>query len=178
MVRRIELWLPKSQTRAVAELLDDRAPKTCEAIWSVLAEPVERTLLHAILSGENVLFYNLPPIAQSGDLPLENHKVRAGAGELMFFFMPAGQLAGLHGLADWLDPSGNVYEVAFSYGESDFMVPTLQGWRGSHWATVVENRTGFAAGCRATRFEGTQPIVLRRIEDTDPASAPRDRPSL
>jgi len=164
MRRRIELEFPKSQTRAVAELLDRRAPRTCDAIWAVLAQPVERMVIHAAWTGEYVLFYNLPPIDRPDELPLENHKVRAGAGELMFFYQPAGRLAGLHTITDWLHPSGEVYEVGFSYGESDLTEPAVQGWRGSHWATIADNLEGFATACRRMRIDGAQLIRLRRLE--------------
>jgi hypothetical protein len=162
--RRIQIEFPKSQTRAVAELLDDRAPKTCDAIWAVLAEPVERQVLHAAWTGENVVFYDLPPIERPAELPLENHRVRAGAGELMFFYQPAGRLAGLYTITDWLHPNGEVFEVGFSYGVSDLTGPAVEGWRGSHWATIVENLAGFAAACRQMRIDGAQQIRLSRIE--------------
>jgi hypothetical protein len=163
MPRRIELCFPRSRTLAVAELLDSRAPQTCDRIWAVLSEPVERTVIHAAWTGENVVFYDLPPIERPDELPLENHKVRARAGELLYFYQPPNRLAGLDSIAEWLHPSGAVHEITFSYGESDETAPAIGGWRGSHWATIVEGLDRFARACRAMRIDGAQTSVLRRL---------------
>jgi len=161
---RIELWFPDSNTRSVAELLNSQAPRTCEAIWSALAVPLERLALHGTTSGETIGFYNFTRLEQAGELPLENHKVRTLPGDLLYFYQPAGRLAGMAGVpASWVHPSGEVHEMLLSYGEADLTRAVIAGWRGCNFGRIVENLEGFVGVCRAMRVNGAQKIVIRRL---------------
>jgi hypothetical protein len=163
MARRLEIRFPKTATVAVAELLDDRAPRTCDAIWAVLDRPAEGLVIHAAQSGQNVAFYSVSPINHAEDLPLENHQVRGRAGDIMYFYQPAGRLAGLESQAEWLNPTGEIHEILFSYGVSDLTGPAIAGWRGSCFAKIAENLEGFARVCHAMRIQGAQTMVITRF---------------
>src|SRR5579872_5467954 len=154
MGRQVRIDFLESETHAVADLLDDRAPATCDAIWGELHKPIERRIIHAASSGQNVLFYDFPEIPTIQSVPLENHKVRAWPGEIMFFYQPAGRLAGMTAIREWMHSSGNIFEVVFSYGHTDVSGPAIEGWRGCHWATSTQGLDGFAHECHRMRIDG------------------------
>jgi hypothetical protein len=162
MARHVEVQFPESGVTALAVLLDDYAPITCNAIWDCLDTPIDRQVIHAAYTGQNVVFYNFPHIPNIADVPLENHTVRAHSGEFLFFYMPAGRLAGMDEIREWLHPDGNIFEMSLSYGESDLSGPAIGGWRGCHWATLVEGREEFARECHRMRVDGAKMLRLGR----------------
>ncbi len=54
MARQIEIEFEKGG-KFVATLLEDKAPKTCEAVWDAL--PLENKIQHAMYSGEGIFFF-------------------------------------------------------------------------------------------------------------------------
>ena len=163
MNRKISLAIPELKVEATVRLLTDLAPLTCEAIWNVLAEPVERRLIHTTVTGSVVFFYDLPPLAGARELPLENHTIYPKAGEILYFFQPWN---GLRDLADldpsWRRPGDDVHEVFFAYGEANLRLPMENGWRGSVWGEIEDGLDDFARACRWMRMEGTKRITLSR----------------
>src|SRR5215468_7755981 len=61
MPRRMEIFFRKRNVRAVATLLDDAAPRTCEALWESL--PLEGDVFHA--KWANCEVYTLVPPLKS-----------------------------------------------------------------------------------------------------------------
>ena len=163
MTRRITLAIPELDVTATVRMLTDRAPRTCEAIWQVLATPVERRLIHTSVTGPVVFFYNFPPLPGARDLPLENHTISPRAGELLYFYQPWN---GMRDLADhdpaWREPGADVHELFFPYGAANLRMPTEDGWRGSLWGVIEEGLDDFVRACRWMRMEGTKQIVLSR----------------
>ena len=165
MDRKITLSIPDLNVTATVRLLTERAPLTCEAIWNVLEEPVERRLIHTTVTGSVVFFYNFPPLAGAKDLPLENHTIHPSAGEILYFFQPWNSM---RGLADhdpsWRRPRDDVHELFFAYGEANLRMPMEDGWRGSVWGVIEEGLDDFAQACRWMRMEGMKRIILSRQE--------------
>lgn len=165
MVQKIRLAIPEIELSATARLLTDRAPRTCAAIWDVLAEPVERRLIHTATTGASVFFYDLPAIAGASELPIENHTIYPRPGEILYFYQPWN---GLRDLADfdpeWLRPGDDVHEVLFAYGAANLKGPSEEGWRGSVWARIDEGLDEFARACRQMRIDGTKRIQVSRTE--------------
>ena len=60
MARFIEVMLKKRKVSCVAQLLDDREPKTCEAVWQAL--PQEGNVFHARFAS-NEIYTIVPPFA-------------------------------------------------------------------------------------------------------------------
>ena len=85
MARYIEVTLTKRGVSCVAELLDDLAPKTCEAVWQAL--PQEGDAFHAKFANNEV--YTLVPPFASEDIGLENPTILPIPGDLLYFFFPA-----------------------------------------------------------------------------------------
>jgi hypothetical protein len=162
--QRIVLEIPDLKVSAVATMRSQRAPRTCVAIWDALAEPVERRLIHATVSGPAVLFYDLPEVPDAKELPLENHTMYPRAGELLYFFQPWN---GLRDLADippaWLRPGADVHEIVFAYGDANLRLSTENGWRGSSFAQIDEGLDAFCEACAWMRMEGMKHVTLRRL---------------
>ena len=57
MTRKIEVVLEQRGIRAVAELLDDEAPKTCQAVWEAL--PQSGPVYHAKWANNEIYTYGV-----------------------------------------------------------------------------------------------------------------------
>ena len=71
MDRYIEVTLRKRDVSCVARMLDDLAPKTCEAVWNAL--PQENDAFHAKYAS-NEVYCLVPPFAPS-EIGLENRRL-------------------------------------------------------------------------------------------------------
>jgi hypothetical protein len=163
MNRKITIAIPELDVTSTVRLLTELAPRTCDAIWNVLEEPVERRLIHTTVTGSVVFFYDFPPLEGAPELPLENHTIYPKAGEILYFYQPWN---GLKGLADhdpsWRRPQDDVHEMFFAYGDANLRMPMEEGWRGSVWGVIEEGLDDFAKACRWMRMEGTKRITLSR----------------
>ena len=116
--RFMDIKLEHRGVSCVALLLDERAPKTCELVWSHL--PVSGGLWHAKYAS-NEVYCLLPPMA--GVTPaLENTTITPIPGDVAYFtFSPeelaVGQLeeAGLAG-------SSSVVNLAVFYGRNNLLL--------------------------------------------------------
>jgi hypothetical protein len=163
MDRRISLEIPELGVSATVRMLTDRAPQTCQAIWEVLDEPVERRLIHTATTGPVVLFYDLPPIPNARDLPIENHTIYPRPGEILYFYQPWNGLRYLEDFdPEWLRSGQDVHELLFAYGAANLRFPTEDGWRGSVWGRIESGLEDFANACRRMRMDGTKRIRLSR----------------
>lgn len=126
---------------AVAKLLEDEAPGTCQRMWDVL--PAEATLRHLSWAGEGA-FVKLEQLEEP-DFPLENR---------VSFYMP-GTIC--------YRPE-NV-EIVFCYGQCQ--ARTLVGRNGNlyanHFATF-EDPTEILKVFESTHEEGAKKLTIRRRE--------------
>lgn len=135
---------------AVAELLDDEAPGTCEYIWSML--PLERDAVHGMYSGAEVFVI----IDDPQPAPQENLIHLALPGELLYFYDPGAGGVGRRG------PTG---EICLAYGRGVM----LRGHEGvpayaSLFARIAGDWkydwTDFAQACRRARWQGPQKLRI------------------
>ena len=63
MARYLEIILEKRKVRCVARLLDEEAPRTCEAVWRAL--PQGGDVFHAKYAS-NEIFTLVPVLGESG----------------------------------------------------------------------------------------------------------------
>lgn len=138
MARHLSIELPKHDVRAVALLLDDEAPRTCEAVWSAL--PVGGDVYHAKYA-RNELYTFVPPVSD-GLIGPENPTVTPIPGDLVYFEFASGVLpAASHGYADDQGAAGQdlVVDLAVFYGRNNLLLNGDVGWvPGNVFATVVE----------------------------------------
>ncbi|MDE2848515.1 MAG: DUF3830 family protein, partial [Gemmatimonadota bacterium] len=86
MDRFIEVTLRKRGVSCIARLLDDLAPRTCEAMWNAL--PQEGDAFHAKYASNEV--YTLVPSFAPSEPGMENPTVTPITGDLLYFFFPPG----------------------------------------------------------------------------------------
>ena len=88
MARNIQLSFPEINVSCKAALLNDRAPKTCAAIWNSL--PVEGKTVHGRWSGPEIFIC----ADELQDLEQENGIHKAEPGDICYWMCPGGKYAG------------------------------------------------------------------------------------
>jgi hypothetical protein len=161
-----------SGTTAVAELLDDVVPNTCDAVWNSL--PVEGMSIHANWSSREIMLH------LQGDkilrLPAEG-PLRRGTtapGDIIYYWRSPQMSRGKQ-LAYSAEFQRELSEFAIFYGDpsaggmaatdpvrmgrdSDLQVQTL-------FARFIDTPRDFLMACEAIRHEGLQKLVVRRLEE-------------
>ncbi len=156
MSRRIQISFVDEGVSALATLLDDMAPKTCDCIWDLLARPVENMGIHAMWTGREISF-GIPherfPDNEGLKVPPENQTVIPIPGDLIW-----------NGYApyQWQGKPHPVYDFGIFYGrDSRLLLPV--GWRPSNrFGTIDENLEEFAGVCARCQSEGVKKIRLER----------------
>jgi hypothetical protein len=160
MAKYLEIGYPDKGVTARFELFEERAPKTVAAVWEATSDEYTVPCYHSIFSGQEVFWYVPAPLPD--ELPLENSTWRCNPGDLFFFEMRAGTLRP-RGQTPELQGSKDVFELAVVYGLSDFMIMTLDGWRGAVIGRIEEDGAeDFYKACGAVLDEGIQQIQVRR----------------
>src|SRR3546814_5687789 len=125
--------------RATATRREDLAPKTCEAMWGAMAEPVTMQVPHAMYAGPEVMM-GLPEEAQNFDpetIPFENQQVVPAPGDLQWYWQRPMQMGGLP--FEW-------YEIGVFYDRGARILGPL-GWTPVNiWATTPEDRKRVGEG--------------------------------
>ena len=160
MARYIEVTLTKRGVGCVAELLDDLAPKTCEAVWQAL--PQEGDAFHAKFANNEV--YTLVPPFASDEIGLENPTILPIPGDLLYFFFPPGMIT----RPDVLDVAARtgLVDLAIFYGRDNFLFsPTTGAVPGNRFAMVTENLEEMAKACDSVWREGFvgERLAFRRL---------------
>lgn len=157
MAKRIEITFVDEKVTAVADLLWEQAPKTCECIWNLLETPVENLGIHAMWTGREISF-PIPHARFSNDeglhVPPENQTVIPIPGDLIWnAYFPF----------QWQGNPNPVYDFGIFYGrDSRLLLPV--GWRPSNrFGAITGNLEKFAAVCARCQSEGRKKIRLSRI---------------
>ena len=93
MAKRFQVDVLESGIKAVAELLEEDAPRTCAALWEVLKKGYTTNVVHARWSGPEVVAY-VPPEARGNVNPcaigIENATNCPARGDVCWMYFPAG----------------------------------------------------------------------------------------
>jgi hypothetical protein len=163
MSKRFSLTFTENGTRAVAELLEPQAPKTCAAIWDALHVPAEGKAIHAMYAGRELIF-GLPEVNQTPaatNLPAENQIIVPIPGDVCFGYFAPNELNS--------PGAGNPHEVGFFdlmffYGRNARLFSS-QGWLPTNlFARIAENLDGFAEMCARVHREGVKTLRVERFE--------------
>jgi hypothetical protein len=166
-MKTIEMVFPKRNIRIPATLLEDEAPKTCEAVWSVLTESDDPESIRGwpekgeVHTGQFVgpeLYVFLPPDRKN--LPIENLTFRPIPGDVMLFVIPDDYrrrvIAGLWDFSVFYDRGGDLRVEP----------PGVEGvgWRGSRFAKVPNIHLDelLDLGNKIWR-EGVETMIVRRL---------------
>jgi len=147
MPRQIRLTFPESGQTVIADLQDQAAPDTCEAIWELLAEPLRGPVNHARGIGPEI-YVMLPALPQ---VPEENMTVFPVPGDLLFYHY-VGQL-----------PRGEViYDIGMYYDRGGHSFWDV-GWvPGNVFATVTGNLAGLQRAGGIICERGEHPAIVER----------------
>lgn len=146
MPRTLTFRIVELEATAVADLLEDRAPKTCELIWQRL--PIEGRLIHGMYSGPE-LFIILDGFPGVGP---ENQVSRPLPGDVGYFHQDAGLYA---------TSPGEVAELVYVYDRG----VAIKGAEGhDSWVNLFarlqpDGADAFLAASKRARCEG--PFTLR-----------------
>jgi hypothetical protein len=157
MPRQIEIIFVNRNVRGVATLLDDAAPRTCEAVWNAL--PIEGGTQHARWAGREV-YVLVPPLAT--DPGQENATIFPIPGDLLFFTVSASSID--------VPPerrTGKPFvDIALFYGRNSHLLGPDGYMPGNLFATVTENLEGLAKACESIFREGAahERMLIRRLE--------------
>jgi len=153
--RTIQISIPKLQVQARAQLLEDRAPATCQAIWDQLSQPLEVVGTHAMWTGPEVSM-QVPPdqaIADLAQIPPENQTVFPQPGALVWAYLPPRVFGGM---------PGPLYDLGLFYGPQGRIFLPI-GWVPcNHFAHLEGDWEEFQQACRRLLTEGRQTLVFER----------------
>jgi len=152
MAKRFEIVFDDSGTSVTAELLEDKAPITCENFWNGIESPVRETLHHGGETGPEVWCF-VPEPAE--ELPYENSTVFPEHGDILFYHYR--QPPTRDGIM--------VYDIGIYWDRGQSKL--AQGWiagnlfarvRGAEQLAVLRKEAGHLL------IEGNRSVTLRRIE--------------
>jgi Protein of unknown function (DUF3830) len=119
MGKAFQVEVLETGVRAIVELLEDDAPRTCAALWRILQQGYSVNAIHARWSGPEVVAL-VPPEARAGVNPLEigveNATTYPVRGDVCWMYRPPGMYRFM---------KEEVWDLAFVYGdECRFYIPT------------------------------------------------------
>ena len=157
MTRKIEIVAVESGVRAIAELDEKQAQKTCEFIWACLETPMETEGIQAMWVGPELMFL-MPKENQKGDptkLPAENATAYPLPGDVLFAYYPPGVTRQYYD--DFRDKP--VWDFFLIYGPDPIL-----GGSVTLWAHIVEGLEDLARECKKIRAEGNKLFRVSRLE--------------
>jgi hypothetical protein len=160
--RFMEISLDTRGVSCVARLLDDEAPRTCDAVWEAL--PLSNRVWHAKYAS-NELYCMVPPLAS--DPGLENPTITPIPADVIYFRFPTGQFLRSFRESRGIEGWEAVIDLAVFYGRNNFLWdPSVGPVPGNVYATIVEGYEAFAAACHDVYLNGSEGETLsyRRIE--------------
>ncbi len=155
-MRKIQITFERTGELATAVLEEENAPRTCDAMWQALEQPIVTKGIHAGWAGRMVSV-EVPQSNRVFDptsVPKENLTVYPIPGDICFGYFPPGYGVGI--TEEYWDLAlvyGRETRFEFSFGPAPMTV----------WATVDEGLDDLAAGCLRTRTEGLQAIRVSRL---------------
>lgn len=160
MARHIEIILEKRNVRCVAMLLEDKAPRTCEAVWAAL--PQQGDVYHAKYAS-NEIYALVPPFTE--EIGWENRSVTPAAGDVCYFHFSAGMSRPREAVVAGID--GPFVDLAVFYDRDNLLLSPKEGFTPANvYATIVENLDGIREAGNdiwRTGFAGER-LVYRRME--------------
>jgi hypothetical protein len=160
MPRRIEIVLEQRGLRAVAEMMDEEAPKTCEAVWNAL--PQSGSVWHAKFAN-NEIFILTPPFAPE-EPGRENGTVFPIPGDLLYFYIPPGSPVPTE-VREQCAATGLV-DLALFYGRNNYLHGPEGHMPGNLFATITEGLKEFAVACQDIWRNGgaSETMTFRRLD--------------
>jgi hypothetical protein len=161
MGRKIEIVLERKNVRAVAELMEEEAPLTCQAVWDAL--PLSGPAFHAKWAN-NEVYILTPPFAQE-EPGRENATVMPIPGDILYFFVaPGGHVP--PDMREQCRKSG-IIDLAIFYGRNNYLHGPDGHMPGNLFATITEGLKEMAVACQDLwrNGAGNETMTFRRLEE-------------
>jgi hypothetical protein len=161
MARRIEIWFRKRNVRATATLIEDLAPRTCDAVWKSL--PQEGDTYHAKYAN-NEVYTLVPPLVETPGP--ENMTIYPIPGDVCYFHFPVGYAVPKDAW-EMQRKHGAVVDLAIFYGRNNLLLSPGSGYVPANvFATITEGLPKMAEACESVWREGSvgERLVFRRLE--------------
>jgi len=155
--KKLAIEIVESGVSTVAELLEDKAPRTCEVIWGALKNPIEAKALHGAWTGRT-LEIDIPEENRDFDpdsIPLENATTTPIPGDILWEYIPKGRIRSLY---------DGVWNIVLAYGPEAVMRTPLGPQPANVWAQIRDNKEMFFEECAKMWFGKAQTIRIKRIE--------------
>jgi hypothetical protein len=157
MAKYIKLTIIEDDISAIAELLEEEAPLTCEALWCALEIPIIHKGIHAMWTGREIMV-EIPEENHRFDpssVPLENATIYPLPGDIMWAYFPDHVERGF--------PRA-IWDFIIIYGPDSSVNCALGTMPANVWAHITDNLTSFANGCASLRSEGMKTFRIERLE--------------
>jgi len=151
----MKISLEKRGISCIARMLENEAPKTCEAVWNAL--PKSGQVYHAKYARNEIytMVFSQPP-------GVENPTITPIPGDVCFFDFESGVLDQKFKEEKGVDNLPGVVDLALFYGRNNLLVNADVGVvPGNVFATLEENLVEFAKQCNDIWFSGAKGEVLR-----------------
>ena len=153
MPRKIRISFPDQSASAVADLLEDDCPNTCDAIWGML--PIRLKAVHDIWSGHQVLVHLDSKVVLDPENVLTYIPV---PGDIFYYYRPPNYFSG--------SPYGRSEsaELGIIYDRDT----RPQGPRGPEavnlFANISSGLDGFARACEEMITRGQKDLLIERVK--------------
>jgi hypothetical protein len=161
MAKRFKVEVLGTDVTAIAELQEQSAPRTCEALWRALEKPFQGKAIHAMYAGHEV-FMGIPEENRTFDaeaLPREAATAYPLPGDVLFGYFPAYMER---------DQPDALWEIVFVYGRETVMDSSLGIRPICVFAQIVEGLPEFAEQCARIRSDdGPKTFRVSRFPSDD-----------
>jgi hypothetical protein len=161
MTRYIEIALEKRHIRCVARLLEEEAPRTCEAVWQAL--PQGGGVLHAKYAS-NEIFTLVPALEEEPGN--ENRTITPIPGDVMYFYLPPETRLPPEALS-LRRPGRGVADLAVFYDRNNLLLSPSEGFTpGNVFGTVIRGLDEIRNAGRSIWREGPldDRLLFQRLE--------------
>ncbi|MPZ63151.1 MAG: DUF3830 family protein [Propionibacteriales bacterium] len=166
MTRLMDITLDKRGITCVARLLDEMAPRTCDAVWNAL--PLGSDVFHAKYARNEI--YTFVPAFADPEPGRENTTITPIPGDVVYFPFEQWQLAtASHGYDTDKEPhqASQIVDLAVFYERNNLLLnPDFGFVPGNVFATIVDGLDRIASGGQdiwKRGFEG-ETLSFRRHE--------------
>jgi Protein of unknown function (DUF3830) len=148
VARYITITLDKRGVSCKARLLDDAAPRTCQALWDAL--PLSAPVFHGKYARNEI--YTLLPAFTELDPGKENTTVTPIPGDVCWFTFQGDDLGNpAYGYEAEKEHRAmtSIIDLAIFYGRNNLLLNPASGWvPGNVFATIEEGFAEMAVACQ------------------------------
>jgi hypothetical protein len=159
MPQRFQVEVVETGVRAICELLEKDAPRTCKALWKIIKQGYTANAVHARWSGPEVVAYIPQKARQNVDprkIGIENATTYPARGDVCWMYFPAGKYRLM---------KEEAWDLAFIYGdEARFYIPCGMVTM-NVWAKIIDGLDEFSGECGQVYQGGRKTLRLSALKE-------------